>query len=214
MPLSHLYPGMTVLVRGDDGTLAPTIVDSVEHVSYSGPVYDLEVDRHHSYVAERRARAQQHLPLPRRGHPQHPRVRGGVPRRHGRSCSSRTTGRRRRSSTRPTRSSPTTSGASRRTLWTDQGHGEPIVRYHADDEGDEAQWVAHQIARPARRAATAVGRHGGLLPHQRAEPRGRRAAHARRHPVQGASAAPGSTTGARSRTRSPTCGRWSTRPTR
>ena len=31
-------------------------------------------------------------------------------------------------------------------LWTDQGHGEPIVRYHADDEGDEAQWVAHQIA--------------------------------------------------------------------
>ena len=31
-------------------------------------------------------------------------------------------------------------------LWTDQGLGEPIVRYHADDEGDEAQWVAHQIA--------------------------------------------------------------------
>ncbi len=31
-------------------------------------------------------------------------------------------------------------------LWTDQGTGQPIVRYHADDEGDEAQWVAHQIA--------------------------------------------------------------------
>ena len=33
-----------------------------------------------------------------------------------------------------------------KSLWTDQGHGERIVRYHADDEGDEAQWVAHTIA--------------------------------------------------------------------
>jgi len=31
-------------------------------------------------------------------------------------------------------------------LWTDQGHGQAIVRYHADDEGDESQWVAHQIS--------------------------------------------------------------------
>ena len=31
-------------------------------------------------------------------------------------------------------------------LWTDQGQGQAIVRYHADDEGDESQWVAHQIA--------------------------------------------------------------------
>jgi DNA helicase II / ATP-dependent DNA helicase PcrA len=32
-------------------------------------------------------------------------------------------------------------------LWTDQGSGNKIVRYHADDEGDEAQWVAHSLAR-------------------------------------------------------------------
>jgi DNA helicase-2/ATP-dependent DNA helicase PcrA len=32
-------------------------------------------------------------------------------------------------------------------LWTDQGDGHTIVRYHADDEGDEAQWVAHEIAK-------------------------------------------------------------------
>jgi DNA helicase II / ATP-dependent DNA helicase PcrA len=32
-------------------------------------------------------------------------------------------------------------------LWTESGHGDRIVRYHADDEGDEAQWVAHVIAR-------------------------------------------------------------------
>jgi DNA helicase II / ATP-dependent DNA helicase PcrA len=31
-------------------------------------------------------------------------------------------------------------------LWTEAGHGQAIVRYHADDEGDESQWVAHQIA--------------------------------------------------------------------
>jgi DNA helicase-2/ATP-dependent DNA helicase PcrA len=32
-------------------------------------------------------------------------------------------------------------------LWTDRGDGEPIVRYHGDDEVDEAQWVTRQIAR-------------------------------------------------------------------
>jgi DNA helicase-2/ATP-dependent DNA helicase PcrA len=31
-------------------------------------------------------------------------------------------------------------------LWTEAGRGNRIVRYHADDEGDEAQWVAHTIA--------------------------------------------------------------------
>ena len=30
-------------------------------------------------------------------------------------------------------------------LWTESGPGEAIVRYHADDEADEAQWIAHQI---------------------------------------------------------------------
>ena len=32
-------------------------------------------------------------------------------------------------------------------LWTDSGAGGLIVRYHADDEHDEAQWVAHEISR-------------------------------------------------------------------
>ncbi|MCB1031004.1 MAG: UvrD-helicase domain-containing protein, partial [Acidimicrobiales bacterium] len=32
-------------------------------------------------------------------------------------------------------------------LWTDEGDGKPIVRYHGDDERDEAQWVTHQIAK-------------------------------------------------------------------
>ncbi len=32
-------------------------------------------------------------------------------------------------------------------LWTDQGPGEKIVRYHADDESDEAQFVANELAK-------------------------------------------------------------------
>ena len=34
-----------------------------------------------------------------------------------------------------------------KTLWTDQGAGEQIVRYRAEDEHDEAEWVAHEIVR-------------------------------------------------------------------
>ena len=32
-------------------------------------------------------------------------------------------------------------------LWTEAGAGEKILRYFADDEVDEAQWVAHELAR-------------------------------------------------------------------
>ena len=32
-------------------------------------------------------------------------------------------------------------------LWTDGGEGDPIRRYHADTEDDEASWVANRIAR-------------------------------------------------------------------
>src|SRR5262249_2465195 len=33
-----------------------------------------------------------------------------------------------------------------KSLWTESGRGQRIVRYHADDEGDEAQWVSRTIA--------------------------------------------------------------------
>jgi DNA helicase-2/ATP-dependent DNA helicase PcrA len=32
-------------------------------------------------------------------------------------------------------------------LWTDHGTGDPIVRYHADDEIDEAGWITREISR-------------------------------------------------------------------
>ena len=36
-------------------------------------------------------------------------------------------------------------GRAPKDLWTDSGRGPKILRYHADDEGDEAQWIAKQI---------------------------------------------------------------------
>jgi len=38
-------------------------------------------------------------------------------------------------------------GRKPKTLWTDGGAGEQIVRYRADDEMDEADWVTHEISR-------------------------------------------------------------------
>ncbi|MBV8462754.1 MAG: UvrD-helicase domain-containing protein, partial [Acidimicrobiales bacterium] len=38
-------------------------------------------------------------------------------------------------------------GRKPKTLWTDGGAGDQIVRYRADDETDEADWVAHEITR-------------------------------------------------------------------
>jgi DNA helicase-2/ATP-dependent DNA helicase PcrA len=34
-----------------------------------------------------------------------------------------------------------------KSLWTDAGDGERIVRYRAEDEHDEAEWVAHEVSR-------------------------------------------------------------------
>ena len=42
-------------------------------------------------------------------------------------------------------------------LWTEAGEGDAIIRYHADDEADEAQWVAHEIMHAPRLGATRWG---------------------------------------------------------
>ena len=75
--------------------------------------------------------------------------------------------------------------ASRRAkhLWTDQGAGEPIVRFQGDDEHDEAAFVVREIHRLVDDEQSPLRRHRGLLPHERAEPRRRRVARSLRHPV-------------------------------
>ena len=32
-------------------------------------------------------------------------------------------------------------------LWSEAGSGHKIIRYHAEDEGDESQWIAHSLAK-------------------------------------------------------------------
>ncbi|MGG6263935.1 UvrD-helicase domain-containing protein [Leptolyngbya sp. AN03gr2] len=51
MPLSHLHPGMKVLISVD-GQLQEATIDEVTQVEYDGDVYDLEVDTAHTYVAD------------------------------------------------------------------------------------------------------------------------------------------------------------------
>ena len=72
-----------------------------------------------------------------------------------------------------------------KSLWTDQGAGEQIVRYRAEDEHDEAEWVAHEIVRLRSGPGTPVGRRGRLLPDQRPERRTRRGDGPGRGPLQG-----------------------------
>ena len=70
-------------------------------------------------------------------------------------------------------------------LWTDAGAGDRIVRYHAEDEGDEARWSPPRPASCTTSDATNWREMAVLLPHQRPEPGGRGGADAPRRAVQG-----------------------------
>ena len=97
----------------------------------------------------------------------------------------RTTGRPRPSSTPPTPSSPTTPPASPRPCGPSSDAGEPVIRYHAEDEHDEAAWVAAEIGRLHTVEAPALRRHGRLLPDQRPEPGPGGGTGPPGHPLQG-----------------------------
>jgi DNA helicase-2/ATP-dependent DNA helicase PcrA len=144
-PLSHLHPGMQVLVERD-GVLEPHTIDEVFVEPYDGPVFDLEVEHTHSYVA------------------------GGVLV-HNSIYQFRGADIRNILEFEDTfpdasvilleqnyRSTQTildaanaviahNTGRKPKELWTDQGTGTPITRYFADEESDEAQWVAYELAR-------------------------------------------------------------------
>ena len=144
-PLSHLRAGMHVLVERD-GVLERVPVDAVHVEHHDGPVYDLEVADTHSYVA------------------------GGVLV-HNSIYQFRGADIRNILEFEETfpdaavilleqnyRSTQTildaanavishNTGRKPKELWTDQGHGTPITRYFADEESDEAQWVAYELSR-------------------------------------------------------------------
>ncbi len=144
-PLSHLRPGMVVLVEGEHGFEEVT-VDRVETFDDAGPVYDLEVDDIHTYVADgvlvhnsvyafRGADIRNILEFEEA----FPDATVVVLEQNYRSTQSildaanaviaRNVGRKPKE------------------LWSDKGSGDKIVRYHADDESDEAQFVANELAK-------------------------------------------------------------------
>jgi DNA helicase-2/ATP-dependent DNA helicase PcrA len=146
VPLAHLRPGMTVLVRDGDGGLVPARVDEVDTVVYDGPVYDLEVEGTHSYCADnicvhnsiykfRGADMRNILEFENA----FPEVTVVVLEQNYRSTQTILDA--------ANAVISNNLGRKPKELWTDRGDGQPIVRYHGDDEVDEAQWVTREIAR-------------------------------------------------------------------
>jgi DNA helicase II / ATP-dependent DNA helicase PcrA len=145
-PLSHLREGMLVLVEGEDGRLVEAPVESVEYVHYSGPVYDLEVDGTHTYVADgvlvhnsvyrfRGADMRNILEFEET----FPDATVVVLEQNYRSTQTIL----------DAANAVITNNVGRKPkdLWTEAGRGDPIVRFQGEDEADEAQWVAHELAR-------------------------------------------------------------------
>jgi DNA helicase-2/ATP-dependent DNA helicase PcrA len=145
-PLSHLREGMTVLVDDGDGSLVPQRVDVIELIDHDGPVYDLEVDGTHNFIAEgvcvrnsiykfRGADMRNILEF----ETAFPDVTIVVLEQNYRSTQ--------RILSAANAVIANNLGRKPKELWTDKGDGDKIVRYHADDEVDEAQWVTREIAR-------------------------------------------------------------------
>jgi DNA helicase-2/ATP-dependent DNA helicase PcrA len=144
-PLSHLRPGMHVLVP-EDGRFVRAEVEEVSYEDYAGPVYDLEVDPTHTYVADGVL------------------VHNSIYRFRGADITNilefeeafpDATVILLEQNYRSTQTILDAAnaviannlGRKPKELWTDQGGGEAIARFHAEDEVDEAQWVVQQMSK-------------------------------------------------------------------
>jgi len=145
VPISHLREGMTVLTDVD-GVLTETRVDAVEVEEYDGPVYDIEVDPTHTYIANgvlvhnsvyrfRGADIRNILEF----EDAFPEATTIVLEQNYRSSQTIL----------DAANAVIANNAMRKpkALWTEQVGGELIMRYHAEDEHDEAAWIAREIAR-------------------------------------------------------------------
>ncbi len=140
LAVRELVPGHRVFVLGSEG-LAPAAVESVEIEQYDGPVYDLEVEPTHHYIAN--------------GVLVHNSVYGwrGADVRNISQFEDafddvttivldqnyRSTQTILDAANAVIANNP---GRKEKHLWSEKGSGAPIVRYHAEDEGDEATFVA------------------------------------------------------------------------
>ena len=140
MPIANALPGMEILLENGDRFSASKVCE-VSFDPYSGPVYDLEVDRIHTYVADgvlvhnsvykfRGADFRNILQF----EDAFPDVTTIVLDQNYRSTQTIL----------DAANAVIDHNLERKpkNLWTDSGDGERIIRYHAEDEGDEAMWVA------------------------------------------------------------------------
>ena len=144
-PLSHLREGMLVLVERD-GQLAEVAVESVEYVDYDGPVYDLEVDRNHTYVADGmlvhnsvyafRGADMRNILEFETAFPDATLV---VLEQNYRSTQTIL----------DAANAVIAHNVARKPkdLWTESGSGEKIVRFQGEDEIDESQWITREMSR-------------------------------------------------------------------
>jgi DNA helicase-2/ATP-dependent DNA helicase PcrA len=144
-PLSHLRKGMLVLVERD-GEYVEVPVDSVEYVPYDGPVYDLEVDGSHSYVANGvlvhnsvykfRGADMRNILEFETAFPDATMV---VLEQNYRSTQTIL----------DAANAVISHNLARKPkdLWTESGAGDKIVRFQGEDEADEAQWITREMSR-------------------------------------------------------------------
>ena len=143
LSLAELRVGMTVLVLVD-GVLVPRSIDSVAVEQYDGPVYDLEVEPTHHYVAN--GMLVHNSVYGWRGadvrnisqfEDQFDDVTTIVLDQNYRSTQTILDAANSVISNNP--------GRKEKHLWSEKGGGDKVVRYHAEDEGDEATWVARTM---------------------------------------------------------------------
>jgi superfamily I DNA/RNA helicase len=140
--VSELVPGTKVHVERD-GELVPELVESVDLEPYVGPIYDLEVTPTHSYVANGmlvhnsvyRFRGADYRNI-LQFEDAFPEVTTVVLDQNYRSTQNIL----------DAANAVIANNVSRKpkNLWTDAGRGDQVVRYWAEDEGDEATFVARQ----------------------------------------------------------------------
>ena len=144
-PLSHLRPGMHVLVE-EDGELIEATVDQVELMPHDGPVYDLEVDGTHTYVADgvlvhnsvyrfRGADMRNILEF----ETAFPDATVVVLEQNYRSTQTILDA--------ANAVIANNKGRKPKDLWTESGAGDKVVRFQGEDETDEAQWVTREMSR-------------------------------------------------------------------
>jgi DNA helicase II / ATP-dependent DNA helicase PcrA len=143
MPIAHLHPGMTVLVQDGD-RFAERVVQRTEVDHYVGEVVDIQVDNLHTYVAGGvlvhnsiyRFRGADFTNILDFEHA-FPDVTTILLEQNYRSTQTILDA--------ANAVIEQNVGRKPKNLWTEEGYGERITRYHADDEGDESQWIAHTL---------------------------------------------------------------------